>query len=164
MNSQTTHTQISSKAKELGIREEIFACALDMITRNRNLVNAIDHSTEMDDYIYQAILRESIQKRKKLAEEHIFSTDPAIQQAAEKDLTVLSREELTTDPFYRAVLPLLIKVVGQQQPILRAYAEEASAIVLELADFKRRHRSTSFTEIIVKKCSEEIGSDHDAAA
>jgi len=154
MNSQST---LSNKAAELGLREEIFACALDMITQNRNLVNAIDHSSEMDDYIYQAILRTSIQKRVKLAEENIFSEDPEIRQAATRDLAILSREEVTTDPFYRAVLPLLIKVVGQQVPILRAYAEEASAIVLELADFKRRHRSTSFTEIIVRKCSEQIG-------
>ena len=154
MNSQST---LSTKAAELGLREEIFACALDMITQNRNLVNAIDHSSEMDDYIYQAILRASIQNRVKLAEKNIFSEDPEIQQAATRDLAILSREELTTDPFYRAVLPLLIKVVGQQVPILRAYAEEASAIVLELADFKRRHRSTSFTEIIVRKCSGEIG-------
>ncbi len=164
MNSQPVNTQIRAKAQELGLREEIFSCALQMISQNRNLVNAIDHSSEMDDYIYQAIIRESIEKRKREAEENIFSGDPELQRAATKDLAILSREELTTDPFYRAVLPLLVKVVGQHQPILRGYAEEASAIVLELADFKRRHRSISFTEVIVKRCSAEIGNNHGAAA
>ena len=42
------------------------------------------------------------------------------------------------------------------EPILRLHAEEASTIVLELADFKRRHRATSLTEVIVKRCSAEI--------
>jgi hypothetical protein len=48
--------------------------------------------------------------------------------------------------------------VMNHEPILRLHAEEASAVVLELADFKRRHRATSLTEVIVKRCSAEIGS------
>jgi hypothetical protein len=149
------NSQSALKARQLGIAEEIISCALDLISRNRNRVNAMDHGAEMDDYIYQAIIRQSIARRKQLAEDNLYADDPSVRMLAEKDLQVLSREELTTDPFYRAVLPLMIKVVGQQ-PILRLYAEESSAIVLELADFKRRHRAISFTEVIVRHCGEEI--------
>jgi hypothetical protein len=148
---------VQKKAHELGISEDIIACALDMLSRNRDLVNAIDHRVEMDDYIYQAVIRQSTDKRKRKAEQDFEATDETIQMQAEKELSVLSREELTSDPFYRAVLPLLIKVMNHE-PILRLHAEEASAVVLELADFKRRHRATSLTEVIVKRCSAEIGS------
>src|SRR5689334_25155171 len=95
------------KASELGISEEIMSCALEMISKNRNLVNAIDNRVEMDDYIYQAILKQAFQKRKSLAEENHESNDPVLQKQAAKELEVLSREEVTIDPFYRAVLPLM---------------------------------------------------------
>lgn len=139
------------KAQELGISEEILSCALHLIYQNRNLVNAIDNRVEMDDYIYRAILKQAVDKRKQKAEEDLYHQNESIQLKAEKDLSLLSREQLVTDPFYRAVLPLIAKVVINE-PILRLHAEEASAMVLELADFKRRHRATSFTEIIVKRC------------
>ena len=157
MTSQSTnlHEQVCEKARQLGISGEIIACGLYIICQNRNFVNAIDHSVEMDDYIYRAILREAFERRKAKAEQDCFSDNEEVQRAAQKDLTRLRREELTSDAFYRAVLPLMIKVL-QNEPVLRLHAEEASAIVLELADFKRRHRSTSLTEIIVKKCSAEI--------
>lgn len=148
-------SRIRGKALELGIAENIMACALDIIGQNRNLVNAIDNSVEMDDYIYRNILKHAFEKRKQRAEADLYSNDLAVQSAAERDLTILSREELATDPFYRAVLPLIVKVLVTE-PILRLHAEEASAIVLELADLKRRLRATSLTEIIVKRCGEEI--------
>lgn len=141
----------ATKAQELGISEEILSCALHLIYQNRNLVNAIDNRVEMDDYIYRAILKQAVDKRKQKAEEDLYHHNESIQLKAEKDLSLLSREQLVTDPFYRAVLPLIAKVVINE-PILRLHAEEASAMVLELADFKRRHRATSFTEIIVKRC------------
>jgi hypothetical protein len=150
--------QVKAKALELGIAEDIILCALDILFRNKNLVNAIDNATEMDDYIYRAIIKQTTDKRRKQAEIDLASDDPAIHGPAEKALSILTREELTTDPYYRAVLPLLVKVVGHE-PILRLYADEAVAIVLELADFKRRHRATSITEIIVTKCSSEIGEE-----
>ena len=77
--------------------------------------------------------------------------DPACQRAAEKDLTALRREELTSDVFYRAVLPLVVKVL-RGETILRLHVEEASRIVLELAEVKRKNRATSLTEVIVRKC------------
>lgn len=147
--------QIRAKAQELGLSEEVFSCALDIIYRNRNLVNAIDKRTEMDEYIYRAIIKTSTDRRRKQAESDMDSADPGIRQQAERELTVLSREELYTDPYYRAVLPIIAKIVVNE-PILRLHADEAAAIVFELADFKRRHRSTSLTEIIVTKCSAEI--------
>jgi hypothetical protein len=147
--------QMKTKARELGISEEALGCALSIIAQNRDLVNALDHGAEMDDYIYRAILKRSFEQRKYMAERGVYNDDEAIQQEALKDLALLSREELATDPFYRAVLPLIAKLVINE-PILRLHAEEASAIVLELADFKRRHRATSVTEIIVKQCREEI--------
>lgn len=156
MTSSVLEKAARIKASELGIPEGIMSCALEMISKNRNLVNAIDNRVEMDDYIYQAILKQAFQKRKSLAEENHESNDPVLQKQAAKELEVLSREEVTIDPFYRAVLPLMAKVLIDE-PILRLHAEEASSIVLQLADFKRRHRSTSFTEVIVKHCSAEIG-------
>ena len=116
----------------------------------------MDNSVEMDDYIYRAILRDAFSKRKAKAETDLYNDDdPLLQIEAQKDLTVLSREELGSDPFYRAVLPLIAKVVVHES-ILRLHAEEASAIILKLADFKRKHRATSITEVIVKRCGEEI--------
>ncbi|MFL5740948.1 MAG: hypothetical protein ACJ75B_12070 [Flavisolibacter sp.] len=146
---------VHDKCLELGIAEEIVSCSLEIICRNRNLMNAMDHTMEIDDYIYRAILKNAFEKRKARAEEDLNSPEVFIQNEAQKDLRVLSREELTSDAFYRAVLPLIVKVL-QHEPILRLHAEEASAVVLELADFKRRHRSTSLTEIIVKRCGEVI--------
>ena len=144
-----------SKALRLGLREEILDCALNLLSGNRDLVNAIDHASEVDDHIYQAILRESIDKRKRMSLELLDSPDSNLQRAARRDMEVLSREELTIDPFCRAVLPLVIKVVGHLQPVLRLYIEEASALVQELAEFKRKHRATSITEVIVKYCDWE---------
>jgi hypothetical protein len=89
------------------------------------------------------------------AQRDVYSDDPAVQAAAEKDLKILEREELTSDAFYRAVLPLMVKTLNHE-PIRRLHAEEASSIVLKLADCKRRFRAVSLTEVIVKKCSEEI--------
>ena len=146
---------LRAKALELGISEEIFAIALYIISQNKDLVNAMDNCVEMDDYIYRAILKNQFQKRKLKAEEELGNPDPFVQEEAMKDLTVLSREELSSDPFYRAVLPLIAKVLVNES-ILRLHAEEASATILLLADFKRKHRATSITEIIVKRCSNEI--------
>jgi len=148
-------SRIREKALELGIAENIMACALDIIGQSRNLVNALDNGVEMDDYIYRNILKQAFEKRKHRAEVDLYSNDHSIAAEAQKDLTILSREELATDPFYRAVLPLIVKVLVNE-PILRLHAEEASAIILELADLKRRYRATSLTEIIVKRCGQEI--------
>lgn len=148
-------SRLKGKALELGISENIITCALDIIGQSRNLVNALDNSVEMDEYIYRNILREAFEKRKQRAEADLDSGGWPVQSEAQKDLSILSREELATDPFYRAVLPLITKVLVHE-PVLRLHAEEASAIVLELADLKRRFRATSLTEIIVKRCSEEI--------
>ncbi|MFL5789207.1 MAG: hypothetical protein ACJ748_14200 [Flavisolibacter sp.] len=147
--------QARAKAKELGISEKVISCALDILYRNKNLVNAIDNSAEMDEYIYRAIIKQSTDNRKRQAEIDLGDPDPSLVQQAEKDLSILSREELTTDPYYRAVLPIIVKVVANE-PILRLHADEAVAIVLELADFKRRFRATSITEVIVTKCSAEL--------
>ena len=154
------HNQVKAKAKELGVSERVISCAFNILFQNKNLVNAIDNSTEMDDYIYRAIIKESTDIRKKQAEDDIYSDDDRLRQLAERDLSILSREELTTDPYYRAVLPIIVKVLVNE-PILRLHADEAVAIVLELADFKRRHRATSITEIIVTKCSAEMDSSSD---
>ena len=151
------HSQVKAKAKELGVSERVISCAFNILFKNKNLVNAIDNSTEMDDYIYRAIIKESTDIRKKHAEEDLYGEDDRLRQLAERDLSILSREELTTDPYYRAVLPIIVKVLVNE-PILRLHADEAVAIVLELADFKRRHRATSITEIIVTKCSAEMDS------
>jgi hypothetical protein len=148
---------IQAKALELGISSEVIACGLDIISQNKNLVNAIDNGVEIDDYIYRAILRQAFDKRMARAEMDIYSDDPTIQAAAQKDLQILEREELTSDAFYRAVLPLMVKTL-HREPIRRLHAEEASSIVLELADCKRRFRCISLTEIIVKRCCVEIES------
>lgn len=159
MTSQSVlnETTVKEKAQQLGIAPEILDCALSFICRNKNLVNAMDHTNETDDYIYRAILKQAFEKRKAKAEADLDSSDPLAQIEARKDLVVLSREEVGTDPFYRAVLPLIVKVLDHE-PILRLHAEEASAVVLNLADFKRKHRATSFTEVIVKRCAEELQS------
>ena len=140
---------------ELGISSEVVSCALHILSQNRNLVNAIDNGVEMDDYIYRAILKQAFDKRMALAERDIYSLDEERQIAAERELKVLEREELTSDAFYRAVLPLMVKTL-HHEPIRRLHAEEASTIVMQLADCKRRFRATSLTEVIVKKCSAEI--------
>lgn len=155
IQSEQLHKRLHNKAKELGISEEIVGAALDIICRNRNLINAMDHAVEMDDYIYRSILSKAFEKRKNRAEADLDHKNPSIQLEAEKDLKMLSREELSSDAFYRAVLPLMVKTLNHE-PILRLHAEEASSIVLELADFKRRYRATSLTEVIVKNCSAEI--------
>ena len=155
IQSEQLHQRVRNKAVELGISEDIVGAALHIICRNRNLVNAMDHAVEMDDYIYRSILTKAFEKRKTRAESDLDDKDPSIQLEAEKDLKMLSREELGSDAFYRAVLPLMVKTL-HHEPILRLHAEEASSIVLELADFKRRHRATSLTEVIVKNCSAEI--------
>jgi len=150
-----TSPRLRDKAAELGLQEEHLACALNIISQNWNLVNAMDHTGEMDDYIYRAILKQAFDKRKQKAEALLYSSDTATQREAEKDLTLLRREELTSDVFYRAVLPLLVKVL-HGEPILRLHAEEASVIVLGLADIKRKHRVTSLTEMIVKYCGAQV--------
>ena len=153
------HHQIQSKASELGIPSEVISCALNILSQNRNLVNAIDNGVEMDDYIYRAVLRQAFDKRMANAENDFYSFDESKQRAAERDLKILEREELTSDAFYRAVLPLMVKTL-HHEPIRRLHAEEASTIVMQLADCKRRFRATTLTEVIVKKCSVEIESSH----
>ena len=146
---------LGEKSHQLGIPQDFIATALNIISQNKNLVNAMDHTGEMDDYLYRAILKLAFEKRKQTAETALYAENSLTQQEAERDLTMLRREELTSDAFYRAVLPLIVKVL-QGEPILRLHAEEASKVVLLLADFKRKHRSTSLTEVIVKKCAVEI--------
>lgn len=152
-----TVVSLQSKARELGVREEMIASALHLISQSRNLVNALDNTAEMDEYIYRDIIMQAFDKRKQEAEQNLESNDTALQTQAARDLVRMSREELVTDPFYRAVLPLMVRIMNGQ-PILRLHAEVASTIVLELAEVKRRHRATSFTEVIVKRCSQEIES------
>lgn len=149
------HHHASNKATELGISSEVINCAVKILSQSRNLVNAIDNGVEMDDYIYRAVLRQAFEKRMANAESDYYSDDEARQRAAQRDLKILEREELTSDAFYRAVLPLMVKTL-HHEPIRRLHAEEASTIVMQLADFKRRFRSTTLTEVIVKKCSAEI--------
>ena len=146
----TSFVPPSSKGNApLEISEEIIFCAVNILYQNRNLVNAIDNKIEMDDYIYRAVLKQAFEKARLETETALNEGDATAILKAEKDLAVLSREELVTDPFYRAVLPLLVKVVVNE-PILRLHADVASGIILNLADFKRKHRATSVTEIIVK--------------
>jgi hypothetical protein len=147
--------RLQEKSRQLGLSEEFIVIALDIISQNKNLVNAMDHTGQMDEFIYKAILKQAFDRRKQKAEDGLYSSDPAGQREAERDLTMLRREELTSDAFYRAVLPLVVKVLSGA-PILRLHVEEASRIVLELADFKRKHRSISVTSVIVKRCVEEI--------
>lgn len=157
-NAQLTPEE-TAKATELGLSKEFMLCALNILSQNRDFVNAIDNRTEMDEYIYRGIMKNSMDKRRKRAEEDIEHEDETIRTQAERELSLLSKEELITDPYYRAVLPMVIKILVNE-PILRLHAEEAAAIVLELADFKRRHRSTSVTEVIVRRCSEELNNFH----
>ncbi|MGZ5286981.1 MAG: hypothetical protein ACXWB9_07350 [Flavisolibacter sp.] len=152
---ETTLTVYTSRATELGIAEFILEQALHIISKNKNMVNAMDNCAEMDDYIYRAILREAFTRRQQLAELNLQNEDPVLQAEAMNDMVVLSREELGSHPFYRAVLPLIVKVIDNNS-ILKLHAEEASEIILKLADLKRRYRATSITEVIVKKCSAEI--------
>ncbi len=147
----TTSIHLQQKANELGIYAEIMTCAIEIICQNRNLLNAIDHSGEMDDYIYREILKKAFDKRKTKAENNLYAGDLLIQREAEKDLTMLRREELTSDAFYRAVLPLMVKVL-QHQPILRLHAGEASAIVLELADLKQAQNNFPYRNHCKKMC------------
>lgn len=153
-NAQLTPAE-KVKAQQLGLSEEFMFCALQVLSQNRDFVNAIDNRTEMDEYIYRSIMKTSMDKRRRQAEMDIDHEDETIRTQAERDMSLLSKEELITDPYHRAVLPMVIKILVNE-PILRLHAEEAAAIVLELADFKRRHRSTSVTEVIVKYCSEEL--------
>jgi len=146
---------INEKSAELGISSEIITCALSILSQSRNLVNAIDNGVEIDDYIYRAILKQAFDKRMAGAERDVYSLDEIRQRAAERDLRVLEREELTSDAFYRAVLPLMVKTL-HHEPIRKLHAEEASSIVMQLADCKRRFRAATLTELIVKKCSTEI--------
>lgn len=157
MTSTISYPWTKEKAVQLGISEEILTCALDILFQNRNLVNAIDNKVEMDDYIYRAILKQAFSQYKEQAQLALEDGDVSERLQAEKELSVISREELVTDPFYRAVLPLLIKVVSPD-PILRMHAELTSSIVLDLADFKRKHRTTSVTEVFVRHCAAELHS------
>jgi hypothetical protein len=157
MISTISYPWTKEKSAQLGISEEILTCALDILFQNRNLVNAIDNKIEMDDYIYRAVLKKAFTKYKEQAQLALEEGGSTESLKAEKELSVISREELVTDPFYRAVLPLLIKVVSPE-PILRMHAELTSAIVLDLADFKRKHRTTSVTEILVRHCAAELQS------
>lgn len=147
--------QVKAKSEELGISEEIVTLALYIIHQNKELVNAMDNRTEMDEYIYRAVIKSSTERRKQAATLGLESDDDEVRSQSEKDLSVLSREELTTDPYYRAILPVIAKVVAHEA-ILRLHADEAADIVLKLADFKRRFRATSVTEIIIKQCRAEL--------
>lgn len=151
---QTNH-RIHEKANELGLSSEIVSCALQIISQNRHLVNAIDNGVEMDDYIYRAILQQAFERRMNEAEKEFYSDDENRQLAAQRDLKILEREELTSDAFYRAVLPLMVKTL-HHEPIRRLHAEEASSVIMTLAECKRRFRALTFTELIVKKCGAEI--------
>ena len=147
--------QISSKALELGIPEDFFINAIYMLSQNKEYVNAMDNRTEMDDYIYRAIIKSATEKRRRKAEQNLYHQDIMQRMEAEKDLTLLSKEQLLTDPHYRAILPLIAKILVNE-PVLRLHADEASEIILQLADFKRRYRATSVTEVIVTRCRIEL--------
>jgi len=159
MRTPTTKEQVKTKAAELGMPEDVMLCALDILSQNRNMVNALDNTTEMDEYIYHAIIKAAIDSKRQQAEKDFESADETLRLQAEKDLTTLSREELITDPHYRAVLPIIARIVVNG-PMLRLHAEEASRIVFTLADFKRKHRTTSLTQIIVTKCGTELENFH----
>ncbi len=163
MNTITTKEQVKAKAAELGMPEDAMFCALDILSQNRDMVNALDNTNEMDEYIYHAIIKAATDSKRQQAERDFESPDDDVRLRAEKDLTTLSREELITDPHYRAVLPILAKIVVNG-PILRLHAEEASRIVFTLADFKRKHRTTSLTQVIVTKCATELENFHQANA
>jgi len=161
MSTRTSKEQVKAKAAELGMPEDAMFCALDILSQNRLMVNALDNTNEMDEYIYHAIIKAATDSKRQQAEKDFESADEGVRLQAEKDLTTLSREELITDPHYRAVLPILAKIVVNG-PMLRLHAEEASRIVFTLADFKRKHRTTSLTQVIVTKCSAELENFHQA--
>lgn len=146
---------INNKAEELGLAPEYLYCALDLLSQNKDMVNALDNTNEMDEYIYLAITKSATDQRRHLAEQDFDSADDVAREAAERDLAQLSREELITNPAHRAVLPIVAKIVANG-PILRLHAEGAAKIVFELADFKRRHRATSLTQVIVTRCAAEL--------
>jgi len=47
----TTKEQVKEKAAELGMPEDAMFCALDILSQNRDMVNALDNTTEMHEYI-----------------------------------------------------------------------------------------------------------------
>jgi hypothetical protein len=151
----TQHTELQelvrTKAAEIGIWEEALTTALYILSQSRDLVNAIDSKREMDEYIYHGILKTATDKRRAKAEKDIESNDEQVREDAEKELATLSREELLTDPHYRAVLPIVAKIITNG-PILRLHVDESAEVVFKLADFKRKHRALSITEIIVTQC------------
>jgi hypothetical protein len=83
------------------------------------------------------------------------SDNESLREKAENDLAMMSKEELVTDAYYRAVLPIITKIVISE-PVLRLHADIAADVVIKLADFKRKHRVTSITEIIVTRCKQEL--------
>jgi hypothetical protein len=143
--------QVRQKATEIGIWEEALTSALYILSQSRDLVNAIDNKREMDEYIYHAIIKQATDKRRALAEKNIESGDETLRSVSEKELSTLSREELLTDPHYRAVLPIVAKIITNG-PILRLHVDESAEVVFKLADFKRKHRALSLTEVIVTQC------------
>lgn len=157
MRTPITQEMLATKASELGIWEEALACALTILAQNRHMVNALDNASQMDEYIYLAIIKGATEKRRQAAEAALESGDESVRYRAQKELSSLSREELITDPHYRAVLPIVIKIVANG-PVLRLHADEAAEIIFKLADFKRKHRSTSITHVIVTKCGPELES------
>lgn len=48
----TTIPHLGERATEIGLAEEQLRCALSIIDQNRDMVNALDHTGEMDDHIY----------------------------------------------------------------------------------------------------------------
>ena len=155
MKTERMTEAIITKAEQLGLAPEYLYCALDLLSQNKDMVNALDNTTEMDEYIYLAITKAATDQRRLQAEQAFGSEDDAARESAQRDLAQLSREELITDPAHRAVLPIVAKIVANG-PILRLHAEEAAKIVFELADFKRRHRTTSLTQVIVTRCAAEL--------
>ncbi len=151
--------QVKAKAAEMGISEEALSCALYILSQSKDLVNAIDNKREMDEYIYHAILKTATDKRRALAEKNIESENDMEREAAEKDLSTLSREELLTDPHYRAVLPIVAKIITTG-PILRLHVDESAELVFKLADFKRKYRALSITEVVVTQCGPLIERYH----
>ena len=151
--------QVSAKAIEMGISEEALSCALYILSQSKDLVNAIDNKREMDEYIYHAILKNATDKRRAKAEKAIESEDEGEREAAEKELATLSREELLTDPHYRAVLPIVARIITTG-PILRLHVDESAELVFKLADFKRKYRALSITEVVVTQCGPLIERFH----
>jgi len=151
--------EVKAKAAEMGISEEALHCALYILSQSKDLVNAIDNKREMDEYIYHAILKTATDKRRAKAEKNLESDNETDREAAEKDLSTLSREELLTDPHYRAVLPIVAKIITTG-PILRLHVDESAELVFKLADFKRKYRALSITEVVVTQCGSLIERFH----